>query len=71
MSDTTPRSAARISSFTVATLWHRRLGRTRPVAKVQPRVAAELILHPIVCQRQAVEPSRSLCKDVLDAPHAA
>ena len=71
MSETSRRSAARLSSFAVATLWHRRLDRTRTSAKVQPRVAAELILHPVISRGQPAEPLRSLPKDLLDAPHAA
>lgn len=70
-STSTVRSATRLSTFAMATLWHRRLSRTRAAeVRVQPRVCAELILHPVVSHGQQVNP-RSTSKDDLDACHAA
>jgi hypothetical protein len=75
-SSSSRRSAARLSSFTVATLWHRRLARTRPAAsgspvKVQPRVSAELILHPVVTHGVPAASERPLSKSDLDGCNAA
>jgi hypothetical protein len=68
----TSRSVAKLSSFNVATLWHRRLARTRVSSvKVQPRVCAELILHPVVSHRPSPDAARVLPKERLDASHAA
>lgn len=70
-SPSTLRSATRLSTFAMATLWHRRLARTRSgEVRVQPRVCAELILHPVVSHGQQVPP-RPASKDDLDACHAA
>ena len=50
---TTP-SAARLTGFAAASLWHRRMAKTgvrSAFAKVTPRLCAELVLHPIPCVR--------------------
>jgi hypothetical protein len=42
--------ATRLSGFAAASLWHRRMARTGAhsfVPKVQPRLCAELVLHPV------------------------
>ncbi len=69
---TPTRTSARISSFTVTTLWHRRLSRVRGSGvRVQPRVCAELILHPVVAASPHSGPGRADPKDLLDACDAA
>ncbi len=66
------RSAARLTSFAVTALWHRRLSRTTArTSKVQPRVLAELLLHPVVSHGLPVEEDRTRSRDTLDACHAA
>lgn len=50
---TTP-SAARLTGFAAASLWHRRMAKTgvrSAFAKVTPRLCAELVLHPITRER--------------------
>jgi len=50
----TTHSLTRLSGFAAASLWHRRMARTGVQAilpKVQPRLCAELILHPIARER--------------------
>jgi hypothetical protein len=46
----TTHSVARLSGFAAASLWHRRMARTGVhsiITKVQPRLCAELVLHPL------------------------
>lgn len=50
---TTPTST-RLSGFAAASLWHRRMAKTgvrSALAKVTPRLCAELVLHPIPRER--------------------
>ena len=50
----TTHSLTRLSSFAAASLWHRRMARTGAqafITKVQPRLSAELVLHPITRDR--------------------
>jgi hypothetical protein len=61
-----------LSSFTVASLWHRRLARTQlSTVRVQPRVAAELILHPVISKRLPAAASFAGPRGSLDGFHAA
>jgi hypothetical protein len=69
---------SRLTGFTANSLWHRRLSRLHPgsaaalPARVQPRVSAELILHPVVSQRLPLTPlSAPSSRDSLDVCHAA
>lgn len=49
----THHSATRLTGFAAASLWHRRMAKTgvQFITKVQPRLCAELILHPIPRER--------------------
>lgn len=51
----TPHSAARLTGFAAASLWHRRMAKTGAhfITKVQPRLCAELVLHPLPRERGA------------------
>jgi hypothetical protein len=53
---TSPRS--RLSGYAASTLWHRRLIRTgsSSFSKVQPRVSAELVLHPVTRDASVASP---------------
>ncbi len=58
-------SAARLTGFAAASLWHRRMAKTggHMVAKVQPRLCAELVLHPLPRERgepECGDPRRSV-----------
>lgn len=48
-------SATRLTGFAAASLWHRRMAKTGAhfVTKVQPRLCAELVLHPLPRARGA------------------
>ena len=48
-------SIPRLTGFAAAELWHRRLDRTESIfnSKVQPRLCAELVLHPLPRERGA------------------
>ncbi len=49
-------NASRLTGFAAASLWHRRMARTGVqsiITKVQPRLCAELVLHPIARERGA------------------
>ena len=48
-------SATRLSGFAAASLWHRRMAKTGAqfITKVQPRLCAELVLHPLPRERGA------------------
>ena len=71
MSMNTSRPRNLLSSFTVASLWHRRLARTQlSTVRVQPRVAAELILHPVISKRLPAD-SFAGSRGSLDGFHAA
>jgi len=72
MSMNSSRPRTPISSFTVASLWHRRLARTQlGSGRVQPRVAAELILHPVISKRLPAVASFAGHRGSLDGFHAA
>lgn len=51
----THHSATRLTGFAAASLWHRRMAKTGAqfITKVQPRLCAELVLHPLRRERGA------------------
>lgn len=63
----------RLNGHAVTELWHRRLARTQiGSGKVQPRLCAELLLHPVVSQGARVAVPHSLsARNPLDDCHAA
>jgi len=68
----TTHSLTRLSGFAVASLWHRRMARTGVqslITKVQPRLSAELVLHPIPRDRGV--PSFDGTRKAADVFHAA
>jgi hypothetical protein len=61
-------SAARLTEFAAASLWHRRMAKTGVhtfINKVQPRLCAELVLHPITPRDRGESSSH----DSRRAPH--
>jgi len=65
-------NATRLTGFAAASLWHRRMARTGVQAimtKVQPRLCAELVLHPISRERGA--PAFNDARRTADVFHAA
>jgi hypothetical protein len=65
-------SAARLTGFAAASLWHRRMAKTgvrSAFAKVTPRLCAELVLHPI--PRERVVSSLGDARRNADVCHAA
>lgn len=64
-------SVGRLSGFAAASLWHRRLIRSRALSstKVQPRLSAELTLHPV--RRETGKPFPSEPRRAADSRHAA
>lgn len=64
-------SVGRLSGYAAASLWHRRLVRSRALSsvKVQPRLSAELTLHPV--RRETGKPFPSDHPRTADSRHAA